>query len=168
MFARFPYHTPMPFLLSFPNLQGLSAGDRSQCGFHKQQRVPAHSSGQVLTLLGSPIFGILVANPHKRHHLRSLFREAHESGLPRFRTWLLSKPGIQASEIEGSRRESMLQMDFGLTSVACLAHAKGPDSLRKRTFNACSLVVLRFEHLRRLPLACGLKRLIAGLWAHRQ
>ncbi len=109
-----------------------------------------------------------MANPQQRPHLGSLSRESHESGLPGFCPRLPNQPSREAREIEGSRRESMLQVNVGLSSVTRLAQAKGSDTLRKRAFNAGPRVILFFEFLSRLPLTGSLKRLIAGLWAHRE
>lgn len=106
-----------------------------------------------------------MANLQKRHHVRSQCHESHESSLPGFRKRLPDQPAIEAREVEGSRSENVLQMHVGLTSVACLAQATSPDTLRKRAFNSCSSVGERLELLRRLSLAASLQRLRASLWA---
>lgn len=63
-------------------------------------------------------FRILVANPSERPHLGALFGEAHKSGLPSGGSRLSDQPGVQTREIEGCRSESLLQMGFGLASIA--------------------------------------------------
>src|SRR5260221_4899621 len=56
----------------------------------------------------------------RSNRLSSLLDESNERSLPCLSTRLLGKPGIHPAEIERGGREDLLQMDFGLSSVACV------------------------------------------------
>jgi hypothetical protein len=110
---------------------------------------------------GSPSFRILLANLQQRLVFGSPCGASHESGSARGCLCLPDQPGVQTSEREGRRRESMRHRHVGLPSGAHLALTKGSARLGTRPFPACTLVVLLFEPLHRLPRTPGLQRLRA-------
>ncbi len=142
-------------LLDVPNLQGLRAADRSQCGFHKQPRVPAHSSGQVLSLLGKE--RQLSGHLPSRHH-QSIPSEccphAHEQ------TRMLSSPRRHSNVTRQEHRPSEpLQASSHTAENRCCPHHI-IDHICSRSFSrghkdvSCVTSVSRRESLQDSPIVC--------------
>ena len=59
-------------------------------------------------------------------------------------------------------------MRLGFAQIAGLPQAKGPNALRKRSFDPGSQTIALFEGGRRLTLTCGLNGLVLGVWTESQ
>jgi hypothetical protein len=70
--------------------------------------------------------------------------------------------------MDGGGRDQVRQMRLGFAQLARLPQAKGPNALRKRSFDPGSQTIALFEGRGCLALTCGLNGLVLGVWTQGQ